>query len=83
MIRHPVSHMWLHGRLLPTACRIHGNLEMGEHVAKRIFEMEPENVADYVLLSDICAAADANRRLCENVEQQRKERGVKKQWGCT
>ncbi len=30
-----------------------------------------------------CAAADANRRLCENVEQQRKERGVKKQWGCT
>jgi hypothetical protein len=50
MIRHPVSHIWLHGRLLPTACRIHGNLEMGEHVAKQIFEMEPENVAGYVLL---------------------------------
>ncbi len=30
-----------------------------------------------------CAAADADRHLCENVEQQRKERGVKKQWGCT
>jgi hypothetical protein len=36
-----------------------------------------------LLLSDICAAADADRHLCENVEQQRKERGVKKQWGCT
>jgi len=30
-----------------------------------------------------CAAADADRHLCENVEQQRKERGEKKQWGCT
>jgi DNA-binding GntR family transcriptional regulator len=35
-----------------------------------------------VLLSKINAAA-GNRYLCENVEQQRKERGVKKQKGCT
>jgi hypothetical protein len=32
----------------------------------------------YVLLSSIYAAA-GNRQLCENVEQQRKEKGVKKQ----
>ncbi len=30
-------------------CRIHGNVEMAEHVAKRVLELEPENAASYVL----------------------------------
>ncbi|KAH8968158.1 hypothetical protein BDL97_03G115500 [Sphagnum fallax] len=30
-------------------CRIHGNVEMGERVAKRVLELEPENAAGYVL----------------------------------
>jgi len=64
------------------ACRIHGNVGMAERVAKRILEMEPENAAVYVLLSNIYAAA-GNRHLCENVERQRKERGAKKQLGRT
>jgi pentatricopeptide repeat protein len=64
------------------ACRIHGNVGMAERVAKRILEMEPENAAVYVLLSNIYAAA-GNRHLCENVERQRKERGAKKQPGRT
>jgi hypothetical protein len=29
------------------------------------------------------SAAAGNRHLCENVEQQREEKGVKKQLGCT
>jgi hypothetical protein len=33
------------------ACRIHGNLEMAEHVAKQVLELEPENATGYVLLS--------------------------------
>ncbi|KAH9549386.1 hypothetical protein CY35_10G016600 [Sphagnum magellanicum] len=64
------------------ACRIRGNVEMAERVAKRILEMEPNNAAVYVLLSNIYAAA-GNRLLCENVERQRKENGVKKQQGRT
>jgi pentatricopeptide repeat protein len=64
------------------ACRIHGNVGMAERVAKRILEMESENAAVYVLLSNIYAAA-GNRHLCENVERQRKERGAKKQPGRT
>jgi thioredoxin-like negative regulator of GroEL len=44
------------------ACRIHGNVEMAEHIAKQILEMEPENAAAYVLLSSIYAAA-GNRHL--------------------
>ncbi|CAM6061129.1 unnamed protein product [Sphagnum tenellum] len=64
------------------ACRIHGNVEMGERVAKQILELDPENSAGYVLLSNIYAAA-GNMHLSKNVEQQRKERGVKKHPGRT
>jgi len=60
------------------ACRVHGNVEMGECVAKEILELEPEYAAGYLLLSNIYAAG-VNSHLCENVEQQRKARGVKKQ----
>ncbi|KAH9540911.1 hypothetical protein CY35_14G031200 [Sphagnum magellanicum] len=69
-------------RALLGTCRIHGNVEMAERVAKQILEMEPDNAAGYVLLSNIYAAA-GNRHLCENVERQRMEKGVKKQPGRT
>ncbi len=64
------------------ACGIHGNVEMAEHIAKSILELEPENAVAYLLLSNIYAAA-GSRHLCENVERQRKEKGVKKQPGHT
>jgi hypothetical protein len=54
------------------ACRIHGNVEMADCVAKQILEMELENAVAYVLLSNIYAAA-GYRHLCENVEQQIKK----------
>jgi signal-transduction protein with cAMP-binding, CBS, and nucleotidyltransferase domain len=38
-------------------------------IAKWILEMEPDNVASYVLFLNIYATA-GNRHLCENVEQQ-------------
>jgi hypothetical protein len=41
-----------------------------------------KNASGYVLLSNIYSAA-GNTHLCEDVEQQRKERGVKKQPGHT
>jgi hypothetical protein len=44
--------------------------------------MEPENDASYVLLSNIYAAV-GNMHLCEDIERQRKEKGAKKQPGCT
>jgi hypothetical protein len=47
--------MSLHGWPCSTL-RIHGNVEMGECSAKRILELEPENVAGYVLLTNISAA---------------------------
>ncbi|CAK9206960.1 unnamed protein product [Sphagnum troendelagicum] len=64
------------------ACRIHGNVEMGERVAKQVLELEPENAASYVLLSNLYTAT-GNRDLSENIERQRKERSVKKHPGRT
>ncbi len=49
------------------ACRMHGNVEMAECVARRILEREPDNAADYGLLSNIYAAP-GNRHLSENVK---------------
>ncbi len=56
------------------ACRIHGNVEMAECVARQIVGMEPDNAADYGLVSNIYAAA-ANRHLCVrmlNVRERKK-----------
>ncbi|CAK9863309.1 unnamed protein product [Sphagnum jensenii] len=64
------------------ACRIHGNVEMGERAAKQVLELEPENAAGYVLLSNLYTAT-GNRDLSENIERQRKERSVKKYPGRT
>jgi pentatricopeptide repeat protein len=35
------------------ACRIHGNVEMGERMVKRVLELEPKNAAGFVLLSNL------------------------------
>ncbi|CAM6061539.1 unnamed protein product [Sphagnum tenellum] len=75
----PHANAW---KALLGTCRIHGNVEMGERVAKQIVELEPDNASGYVLLSNIYAAA-GNRHFCKKVEQWRKERGVKKKPGRT
>ncbi|CAK9217321.1 unnamed protein product [Sphagnum troendelagicum] len=75
----PNAGVW---RALLGACRIHGNVEMGERVAKQVLELEPKNAAGYVLLSNLYTAT-GNRDLSGNVEWQRKERSVKKHPGRT
>jgi hypothetical protein len=60
------------------ACSMHGNVEMGERVAKQVFELDPGNAAGYVLLSNIYASA-GKWDLSANVQQQMLERGVKTQ----
>ncbi|OAY81586.1 Pentatricopeptide repeat-containing protein [Ananas comosus] len=48
----PDSGVW--GALLG-ACRIHGNVEMGLLSSEKLFEIDPENVGYYVLLSNMYA----------------------------
>ena len=40
------------------ACVLHENVEFGEVAAKHLFELEPDNVGNYVLLGKVYAAAD-------------------------
>ncbi|GAB2274004.1 hypothetical protein Dimus_008774 [Dionaea muscipula] len=40
------------------ACRTYGNVEIAESVSKELFELEPENTGNYVLLSSIYAAME-------------------------
>ncbi|CAK7325203.1 unnamed protein product [Dovyalis caffra] len=72
--------MW--GSLL-ASCRIHGNLELAEIAAKKLFEMEPDSGGNYVLLANTYAAskkweeAAKARKFLKEIEVM-KERG--KSW---
>ncbi|KAM7478486.1 hypothetical protein LguiA_026699 [Lonicera macranthoides] len=63
------------GALL-SACRVHGNVELGEKVGKLLFEWDPQNGGRYALLSNIYAKAgrwvDVGK-----LRKLMKERGVK------
>eukprot|EP01018_Ginkgo_biloba_P022393 Gb_37554 [translate_table: standard] len=64
------------------ACRTHSNIELGEHVAKHLFELEPENTGNYVLLSNIYAARGRWDEV-EKVRNMMKDRGIRKKPGCS
>ncbi|MCD9558549.1 hypothetical protein HAX54_015952 [Datura stramonium] len=53
--------MW--GSVL-ASCRVHGNVEVAEIAAKHLFELEPNNAKNHVLLSNIYASKRRWRRCC-------------------
>eukprot|EP01018_Ginkgo_biloba_P024476 Gb_03693 [translate_table: standard] len=60
------------------ACKIHGNIELGKWAAARVMDLEPQDSAAYVLMSNMYATAgrwdDAAK-----VRNMMKDRGVKKE----
>ncbi|OVA09785.1 Pentatricopeptide repeat [Macleaya cordata] len=69
------------GALL-NACRVHGNIELGERIGKRLIELEPNHSGRYVLLSNIYASSGR----WENVADLRRvmrDRGISKTPGCS
>eukprot|EP01018_Ginkgo_biloba_P006260 Gb_32989 [translate_table: standard] len=64
------------------ACRTHGNTELGSRAAECLIELEPQNAAAYVVLSNMYAAAGRWDDVAK-MRKMMKERGVKKKPGCS
>ncbi|CAN0879487.1 Putative pentatricopeptide repeat-containing protein At5g37570 [Linum grandiflorum] len=58
-------------------CKHYGNTTLAEDAAARLFELEPQNAANYVLLSDIYAASDRWSDV-SLVREKLNERGLRK-----
>ncbi|WOL13000.1 hypothetical protein Cni_G21769 [Canna indica] len=64
------------------ACQVHRNVEIGERMAYKLFELEPHNPANYVILSNIYASVGR----WENVGRVRRlmiAKGLMKDSGCS
>jgi hypothetical protein len=59
------------------ACVIHENVELGEMAAKWLFELEPENTGNYILIAKIYAAM-GRWKDAENVRHMMNEIGLRK-----
>ncbi|KAK9160981.1 hypothetical protein Syun_007322 [Stephania yunnanensis] len=67
------------GSLL-SACRLHGEVELGEFAAKKLLELDPEHDGAQVLLSNIYAKAKRWEDVVD-IRQLMKNRGVMKEKG--
>ena len=79
MPMNPHGGVW--GALLG-ACRIHGNPDMAQIAASHLFELEPNGIGNYILLSNIYASAGR----WDDVSKVRKlmrAKGLKKNPGCS
>ncbi|KDP35384.1 hypothetical protein JCGZ_10368 [Jatropha curcas] len=75
----PSGSIW--GSLL-NSCHRHGNISFAESIAERLFELEPNNPGNYVILSNIYANAgmwDSVNKVRETMQI----RGIKKEAGCS
>ncbi|XP_023771825.1 putative pentatricopeptide repeat-containing protein At5g37570 [Lactuca sativa] len=64
------------------ACRTHGDVSLGKEVAAQLFKNEPQNAANYVLLSDMYAASDQWSAV-DHVRNQMSDKGIRKLPGCS
>lgn len=64
------------------ACKVHGNVELGERAAEKLFQIDPETDSNYILLSNIYASKgrwnDVNK-----VRALMSDKGIKKEPGCS
>lgn len=62
------------------ACRMHNNAEMGEKIAEKAFELDPENDGYYVLMSNMFGHTGRWGEI-ESLRGVMKSRGVRKRYG--
>ncbi|CAJ1949778.1 unnamed protein product [Sphenostylis stenocarpa] len=64
------------------ACRVHGNVLIGERAALKLLEMDPQDSGIYVLLASMYSEAKMWKE-ARNARKIMKERGVEKTPGCS
>ncbi|KAL9331032.1 hypothetical protein ACSQ67_000642 [Phaseolus vulgaris] len=69
------------GALL-SGCNVHGNADIGKLVTEKILKIEPQNAGTYSLLSNMYASAGKWKEAA-NVRMKMKDKGLKKQPGCS
>ncbi|XP_027365453.1 pentatricopeptide repeat-containing protein At1g25360 [Abrus precatorius] len=67
---------------LLAGCRIHGNIELGIQAAERLFELMPQQDGTYIILSNMYATLGKWDEVAR-VRKLMRERGVKKEPGCS
>lgn len=75
----PSSSIW--GSLL-NSCRLHGNVSLAELFAAKLFELEPNNPGNYVMLSNIYAKAMMWDGI-KNIRKLMENKGLQKEPGCS
>lgn len=75
----PSSTVW--GSLL-NSCHLYGNVSLGELIAEQLFELEPNNPGNYIMLSNIYANAEMWEGV-NMVREMMEKRGIKKEAGCS
>ncbi|KAG7023204.1 Pentatricopeptide repeat-containing protein, chloroplastic/mitochondrial, partial [Cucurbita argyrosperma subsp. argyrosperma] len=64
-------------RTLLAACRMHGNVKLGERVRSHVLEIEPDHSSDYVLLANIYASSGQWNEMMK-VRKSMQRKGVQK-----
>ncbi|KAK7278519.1 hypothetical protein RJT34_23549 [Clitoria ternatea] len=67
---------------LLAGCWIHGNIELGIEAAERLFELMPQQDGTYIILSNMYATLGQWEEVAR-VRKLMRERGVKKEPGCS
>ncbi|XP_006353793.1 pentatricopeptide repeat-containing protein At4g31070, mitochondrial [Solanum tuberosum] len=73
----PTNRVW---SSLISSCKLHGRLEVAERLAHRLTKSEPENAANYALLSLVYAESE-NWPGVEDVRREMRERKLRKSYG--
>ncbi|KAK6119619.1 hypothetical protein DH2020_046642 [Rehmannia glutinosa] len=64
------------------ACRVHGNVELGERAAEELFQINPEADSNYILLSNLYASRGRWNDVSK-VRASMSNKGIKKEPGCS
>ncbi|KAL2941779.1 hypothetical protein RDABS01_030129 [Bienertia sinuspersici] len=79
MPMNPGPSVW--GALLG-ACRNHGNLEIGKEAAERLFEIEPNNPGNYMILANIYSRNGKSTE-ADEIRRVMGVKGLRKEHGCS